>query len=244
MASPQLEHGYVKIANEILDALCHIRISGEARQVLDTIIRKTYGYHKKQDRISLSQFCISTGLRKVTICKAISKLKKMNLILITNKDNDKANVFIFNKDFDTWKALPKKVTLPKKVIDVTKKGNKTLPKKGTTKDIYTKDNITKDIAETSSALIVEIIHLFEGINPACKRLYGNKTQRKASQDLIDTYGFEEISRVITWLPKTNKMTWFPTINTPLQLWDRYQDLKDKVAKEKSKLKANQREVIL
>ena len=44
MASPQTENGYVKIATELHDALCKTRISGEARQMLDVIIRKTYGY--------------------------------------------------------------------------------------------------------------------------------------------------------------------------------------------------------
>ena len=56
MASPQLKDGYVAIANEIMDALAHIRIPGEARQVLDVILRKTYGWKKKEDEISLSQF--------------------------------------------------------------------------------------------------------------------------------------------------------------------------------------------
>jgi phage replication O-like protein O len=49
--SPQKEHGYTPIANEIYDAFVRTRISGEARQVLDCIIRKTYGYNKKEDKI-------------------------------------------------------------------------------------------------------------------------------------------------------------------------------------------------
>ena len=49
MVSPQWENGYTKIANEILESLARIRINGEARQVLDVIIRKTYGYGKKTE---------------------------------------------------------------------------------------------------------------------------------------------------------------------------------------------------
>ena len=90
MSNPQYEEGYTKLANEILEALCHLRINGEARQVLDAILRKTYGWNKKEDAISLSQFVLLTGLKKVTVCKAIYRLISMNLI--TQKGNDVAKI--------------------------------------------------------------------------------------------------------------------------------------------------------
>jgi len=145
MASPQLDNGYIKIATEIYEALCKIRINGEARQVLDFIIRKTYGYHKKQDKISLSQFTLGTGLKKTHIIRGLNKLKQMKLII--QIDNDDINIYRFNKDFDDWKPLPKKVTLPKKVMTVTQKGNASLPKKVHTIDKPTKDNITKGVCD-------------------------------------------------------------------------------------------------
>ena len=61
MTTPQLENGYIKIATELYDALCGIRIPGEARQVFDVILRKTYGWNKKKDAIALSQFVEATG---------------------------------------------------------------------------------------------------------------------------------------------------------------------------------------
>ncbi|MBI5447822.1 MAG: replication protein [Gammaproteobacteria bacterium] len=64
MVTPQCEDGYTKIANELLEALARIRIPGETHQVLDTVLRKTYGYGKKEDAISLSQFVLATGLSK------------------------------------------------------------------------------------------------------------------------------------------------------------------------------------
>lgn len=143
MASPQWENGYTKIANELLEALCRVRISGEARQVLDVVIRKTYGYNKKEDRIALSQLCFGTGLKKSTVCKAIVKLQVMNLI--TKKDNGEGNIFKFNKDYSSWKPLPKKVTLPKKVMGGTPKRKQGVPKKETYKRNYTKETNTKEI---------------------------------------------------------------------------------------------------
>jgi phage replication O-like protein O len=143
---PQVEDGYTKIANELLDALIKIRIPGEARQIFDAILRKTYGFNKKSDQIALSQFMTITGLKKVAICKGIKKLLELNII--TQKGNDIAKEYGINKHYSTWKPLPKKVTLPKKVINVTKKGNKSLPKKDTTKDNIQK---TKDTAKKTRA---------------------------------------------------------------------------------------------
>lgn len=153
MANPQAEDGYTRIANEIMDALARIRIPGEARQVLDVILRKTYGWNKRTDRISLSQFVEGTGLSKVHISQAIDKLINLNLIItekgkgsITEKGKAISYIYEFNKDFDSWQPLPKKVTLPKKVKSITEKGNKPLPKKGTTKDtIQKKEKKKKDM---------------------------------------------------------------------------------------------------
>lgn len=91
--------------------------------------------------------------------------------------------------------------------------------------------------EAKAPQISEIIKEFEAINPACKRMYGNKTQRKACQDLIDTYSFERVIAVIKGtLPKTNKMTanFFPNISTPLQLFDKWQKLEDAIVAYRSK----------
>jgi phage replication O-like protein O len=149
--SNKLHCGYTKITNKTMDALAKIRIPGQARQVLDFVFRKTYGWNKKIDIISLSQFVKGTGLSKVAVCKSINKLLKMNLItkkgnalsLFTQKGNDTEITYGFQKDYNLWRALPKKVTLPKKVIDVTQKGNLTLPKKVHTKERLTKETIQK-----------------------------------------------------------------------------------------------------
>ena len=108
MANPQRENGTTDIA-----ALMRTRVPGEARQIIDTIFRQTYGWHKKEDRISLSQFCGFTGLKKPTVIRAIQKAQNMNIIII-KKDNAGNSIYLINKDFSTWKPLSKKITLSKK----------------------------------------------------------------------------------------------------------------------------------
>ena len=87
MANPQLENGHLKIANEIWDALCRIRIPGEQMQVLMVIIRKTYGFNKKSDGIPLSQFTEATGINRQNVIRAINGLLSKKIINVIKKDN-------------------------------------------------------------------------------------------------------------------------------------------------------------
>lgn len=125
MASPQLKDGYTKIANDIVEALARIRIPGEARQVLDVIIRQTYGWNKKEAQISLAEFCDSTGIDKPEICRGLRRLEEMNLIIIGKNANAlkietigknanaKTITYGLQKDFDKWQPLAKMPMLAK-----------------------------------------------------------------------------------------------------------------------------------
>ena len=55
MANPQKEDGYTAIANDIMDALIASELSGQDFKVSLLIIRKTYGFNKSEDAVSLSQ---------------------------------------------------------------------------------------------------------------------------------------------------------------------------------------------
>jgi len=124
MANPQKENGYTAIANDIMEALGGIRIPGEARQMLDVIFRKTYGWNKPSDRISVSQFSEATKIAKPSIVRARKVLTEMNLIVYNNVNGTPE--YRINKDFETWKPFTKKLTFTKKLKKVNKKVNKRL----------------------------------------------------------------------------------------------------------------------
>jgi len=88
------------------------------------------------------------------------------------------------------------------------------------------NSIDESSSEHSSqeSLIPQIIKAFETVNPACKKMYGNKTQRSACSDLIENYGLEEVLKVIEILPETNGMEYVPVVTTPLQLRDKWVQL--------------------
>jgi len=115
----------------------------------------------------------------------------------------------------------------------------------TVQDNYTKDNYTKDnIAETSSAGIVQILESFQEneINP--KNMYGNKTQRKACEELIGKFGLEKVLAVLkNVVPKTNAKPRyeFPDVRTPVQLlegWYKIGSGLQRAKEEKEQLKSN------
>ena len=62
MSRPQLEDGYVRIANELLEAIIRAPLSKRELMIVLAVVRKTYGYGKKTDDISLSQLAQMTGV--------------------------------------------------------------------------------------------------------------------------------------------------------------------------------------
>jgi len=136
--TPQLEDGYIRIANEIVDKLISYRISGEEWQILLVVLRKTYGFHKKEDHISLSQFQKYTGLKRPNVIRGIKKLVAKKILGSIKKDTSISNLYWFNKQFKNWQPSIKKDTTPSASIN---KDNELVAKKIHTKDIYTKDII-------------------------------------------------------------------------------------------------------
>lgn len=144
-ASPQTENGYTAIANELLEALGRINVSGAEMQVFLVILRKTYGFKKKEDYISLSQFTLATGMQKPNVCRALSKLITKNMIIKIDKASPIK--YRIQKDYTTWTPLSKLIRLSKQIMSVIHIDNKSLSKQMPTKESKdTKETITKEKA--------------------------------------------------------------------------------------------------
>lgn len=220
MANPQKENGYTSISNELMEALARTRISGEQRQLLDFILRKTYGYNKKEDKISLSQFVLGTGLKKPNICRGLKSLEAMNIIIKT--DNAKANIYGILKNYDKWKPLSKviihKKALSKVITPIINIDNPSLSKMIPTITTTTKaiNTITSISDETSQLPIKEVFNRFydlgnKGIN------FGNKTERSAAEWLVKQYGLEKTLNTIDYAMSLTGVQYAPVITTPFQL---------------------------
>lgn len=105
MANPQKENGYTAIANEILEALINNQFSGQELRVILLIIRKTYGYHKKMDFVSLSQIAEAIKSSKIRCSQVVRKLELMKILTVNENINGIGKSYIFNKDFEKWKGV-------------------------------------------------------------------------------------------------------------------------------------------
>lgn len=149
MANPQKEDGYTAIANEIMDALCKIRIPAAERSVLDAILRKTYGWNKCEDELSMGQIAEMTGIKRPNVARALKYLAERKFILVIRDDNSKCNILKFNKNYEQW-VLSRVIT----VIRGDNKGVIRSAQKGViSTDTHKRKNIQKQIKTISSSEI-------------------------------------------------------------------------------------------
>ncbi|MCF8039879.1 MAG: replication protein [Desulfohalobiaceae bacterium] len=107
MASPQLENGYLKISNELAEAFCRSMPNQASQcQVLWAIIRKTYGWQKKEDSISISQIEELTQLSRRSVIYAIQNLEAKKMIHVQRARGrgnvNKPNKISLQKNYSRW----------------------------------------------------------------------------------------------------------------------------------------------
>ncbi|WP_285110956.1 replication protein [Leclercia adecarboxylata] len=78
----ELENGYLRLANQIQDALCIVELSGREFRVLNAIVRLTYGWSKKSDRIANSLIADKTTLKVKHVSEAVLNLAYRNIIIL------------------------------------------------------------------------------------------------------------------------------------------------------------------
>ena len=145
MANPQVENGHTKIANEILDHLIAANLSGQEMRIALFVIRKTYGFHKTEDFISLSQMMEALGISKIRASQVVNSLVLMKILTVTENINGLTKKYKFNKDFEQWDTVKENINRKGKTKSTVKVfRNPPLRKNATTKETITKETITKD----------------------------------------------------------------------------------------------------
>ena len=102
MASPQLENGHIRIANDLFEHICSARLTGTEYAVLLALIRKTYGWGKKEDAVSCSQLQALTDIpHRITVHQTLVRLEAAKLIAGEHRPG-KPTTYRINKDYDLW----------------------------------------------------------------------------------------------------------------------------------------------
>lgn len=153
MASPQLEDGFTRLANELLEEFCRLEVSGACHRILRFIERKTYGFQKKEDAISFTQFEEGTGLYRNTVNESLETLISMGVII-----KDKSgyiNKYTINKDYEKWTSNQKRTSNQNQNGSSNQKRTKTSNQKRTHKRKKEKKDIGEKISQEDSPLKVK-----------------------------------------------------------------------------------------
>jgi len=147
---PQLEDGHIRIANELYDAILSYPFTGRQLKVVLAIMRKTYGFGKKQDDVSASQIGSICGMSRTHATSTMNQLAEMNVI--TKQPGVYGSIVGMNKAYSTWRTSTESV-------QVYQNGTSTDPVQGvpkssfastesvqvdSTESVHTKDNLPKD----------------------------------------------------------------------------------------------------
>ena len=149
-----LDDGYTRIANELLEAVMLAGLTQHQLLVFLAVMRKTYGFNKKLDWVSNEQLSELTGILPHKCSAAKSVLVKRGIFIQSGR-----NIGI-NNVVSEWSTLPesgKKNKVYLKEVNLPESGKKSLPKSGkgvypnqvNTKDKLTKDNIKPFSSENS-----------------------------------------------------------------------------------------------
>lgn len=154
MANPQKENGYTAISNELFDAIIRFRIPGEVRQVFDAIIRKTYGFNKKEDAIANSQIVEATGRQKQNVSRSLAILVDHRLVIKSDDKTGNGHILKINKDFEQWIGFGIRTDDKKK----KRKASSKLIKKSSkpiTKVIRSDDKLSSEVVDTKDKTILK-----------------------------------------------------------------------------------------
>ena len=156
MANPRIENGYVRIANELLEAICRLDVSGSEMRILLYIIRRTYGFNKDYAEIPLSEVSTAVGMRREHIQKMLKRLSTKNIIDLRTNSGTKPQTISIVKNYEKWDVelcasclLHKTATVEPTVVQngnssVVQNGNSSVVQNGNSTYKDNKDNY-KDI---------------------------------------------------------------------------------------------------
>lgn len=117
--SPQLENGFIRIATELMEALAGADLTARELKVALVIMRKTYGFNKKEDDVSASQIGSICNMARNHVTETLNRLEEKRVI--NKRIGTHGCVIGIQKDYSLWPIVgtkkrpitPEKHTSPK-----------------------------------------------------------------------------------------------------------------------------------
>lgn len=193
MADVQLEHGYTRVANEILEHMARIKLSPTQYRLLFLVWRYTYGFKRKEHDLSLSFLNEGTGCDKRQIQRELKGLEDKKIIFQNIKHGSYRKVS-FNKDFSQWETVGEIAIGETVNTAIGETVNTTVGETVNKERKYLKKNIKKKDTEEDE-LVKRILDLLEK-----SEILGEKgiTEflRDDITDIIEKFNFEDPEKMI------------------------------------------------
>lgn len=129
----QLEDGYTRIANEILDHLMKQRLNGTQNSIIQCVIRYTYGFQRKSHELSINFIKDATGINKDMVKRELNNLIDYKVLTVFKEATFRTSREIgINKSTEDWNIpsgvkSPEVTKTPPVVESVEIQGTKTPP---------------------------------------------------------------------------------------------------------------------
>lgn len=94
--------GFMRLPNDIAEAISATALSGGEYRVLLAIMRQTYGFNRIEKDISLLQIQKITGLAKGSASRALAMLKDKNIIVCRKQEGSRVRFLSINTDLSAW----------------------------------------------------------------------------------------------------------------------------------------------
>lgn len=120
-----LDNGYTRIANELLEEIPKLGFNGTQLSILIVVIRYTYGFQRKEHKLSLTFLAKATKKHKMHIQKELKNLIEMNVLTeLAVPTFSGSRIVGLNKDVNSWELV--KTLTVSEIDSVSQDGNTTV----------------------------------------------------------------------------------------------------------------------
>ena len=106
MADVQLENGYTEIADELIEAIVRLQVSGPAHRLIWWVFRQTYGWKQSSFWTTMGELAEDLALHRNTTARAVDLLDDYGVIKVTSRRQGRRASFeiYIVKDYEKWTA--------------------------------------------------------------------------------------------------------------------------------------------
>lgn len=103
MASPQLENGYTRLANQLFEAVIRSGFTARMFRIVLLVLRETYGVGGRQlAPLSFDYVAMRTGLLRRHVIETMMQLERAGVLQVSRRPAPAVNLWGIVKDYERW----------------------------------------------------------------------------------------------------------------------------------------------